>query len=282
MALLPAASVVVTLASTVWSASAARSLPATLMPNAVAADRAGVGVAVDRQGDGVAALDVAADRAGDRHRAAGFRGVDDVVRGDGVEREARRRRRGVNRVALGRRRRGAVAGGVGGGDAGVDGMVGIGREIAAGDVDAEAAAADRAGVGVAVDRQGDGVAALHVAADRAGDRHGAAGLRRVEDVVRGDGVDRQARRHRGIDIVEVARRRRGAVARGVRGSDAGVDGMVGIGRKVAAGDVDAEATAADRAGVGVAVDRQGDGVAALHVAADRAGDRHACRRLPPR
>ena len=32
----------------------------------------GIGDAVDRQGDGVAVLDVAADRAGDRHAAAGL------------------------------------------------------------------------------------------------------------------------------------------------------------------------------------------------------------------
>ena len=82
--LLPAASVVVTLASTVMSASAARSLPATLIEKVPPRDRAGVGHAVDRQGDGVAVLDVAADRAGDRDGAAGFRRVDDVVGGDGV------------------------------------------------------------------------------------------------------------------------------------------------------------------------------------------------------
>ena len=78
-----------TLASTVRSASATRSLPATLMLKVAAGDRAGIGGAVDRQGDGVAALDVAADRAGDRDGAAGFGRIDDVVGRDGVERDAR-------------------------------------------------------------------------------------------------------------------------------------------------------------------------------------------------
>ena len=53
----------------------------------------------------------------------------------------------------------------------VDGGVGIGHEVAAGDVDAEGAAGDLPGIGGAVDRQGDRVAVLDVAADRAGDRH---------------------------------------------------------------------------------------------------------------
>ena len=48
--------------------------------------QAGVGgVAVDRQGDGVANLHVAAHRAGHRNRTASLRRVDDVVGRDGVE-----------------------------------------------------------------------------------------------------------------------------------------------------------------------------------------------------
>ena len=68
--------------------------------------------------------------------------------------------RRVDRVGLGVGRRGDVARRVGGGDAGVDGDVGIGRQVAAGDVDVKVAAGDRAGIGRAVDRQGDGVADL--------------------------------------------------------------------------------------------------------------------------
>ena len=64
-----------------------------------------------------------------------------------------------------------VAGRVGGGDAGVDGKVGVGGEVAAGDADAEGTAGNRARIGGAVDRQGDRVAILDVAADRAGDRN---------------------------------------------------------------------------------------------------------------
>ena len=174
---------------------------------------------------------------------------------------------------MGCRRRARVAGRIGGADAGVDGMVGISSEIAAGDVDAEGTARDRAGIGGAVHRQRDNVAILDVAADRAGDGHGAAGFRRIDDVVGGDGVDRDAGRDRGVDTVELGRRRGRAVAGRVGGADAGVDGVVGIGRQIAAGDVDAEGGARDRAGIGGAVDRQGDDVAALNVAADRAGHR---------
>ena len=238
-----------------------------------AGDRAGVGGTVDRQGDDVAALNVAADRAGHRHGAAGFRRIEDVVGGDGDRRRCSPRR-GVDTVELGCRRRDRVAGRVGGADAGVDGMVGVCSEIAAGDVDAEGRAGDRAGIGGAVHRQGDDVAILDVAANRAGHRDGAAGFGRIEDVVGGDGVHRDAGCTAGIHDVELGCRRGRAVAGGVGGADAGVDGMVGIRRQIAAGDVDAEGRARDRAGVGGAVDCQGDGVAALNVAADRAGDGH--------
>ena len=101
--LLPAASVVVTLASTVLSASAARSLPATSMLKAPPCNQAGIGGAVDRQGDGVAVLDVAAHRAGDRNVAGRLGGVDDVVGRDGVERDGGRRAPWFDRVGLARR-----------------------------------------------------------------------------------------------------------------------------------------------------------------------------------
>jgi hypothetical protein len=59
--------------------------------------QAGVGgVAIDRQGDGVANLDVAAHRAGHRNRPASLRRVDDVVGRDGVEGNARHRRQRVH------------------------------------------------------------------------------------------------------------------------------------------------------------------------------------------
>jgi len=237
-----------------------------------AGDGAGIGIAVDRQGDGVAAVHVAADRTGDGDRSAGFGRVDGVVRGDGVDRNAGRCR-GTDSVELARRRRRRVAGRVGGADAGVDGMVGIGSQIAAGDVDAEGSAGDGVGIGRAIHRQGDDVAAVDVAANRAGHRHGAAGLRCTNHVVGGDGVDRDAGRHRRVDTVEVGRRRCGRITRRVDGADAGVDGMVGVSREIAAGDIDAEGGAGDRTGIGRAVHRQGDGVAAVDVAADRAGHR---------
>ena len=105
------------------------------MLNVARLHRAGVGDAVDRQGHGVADLDVAAHRAGHRNRPAGLRRVDDVVGRDGVERDARHRRHRVDRVSLVGGRRGGVARRVGRGDAGMH--VGVGRKIAARNVDAE-------------------------------------------------------------------------------------------------------------------------------------------------
>ena len=181
---------------------------------------------------------------------------------------------GVDRVELVVRRRGDVAGRVGGGDAGVDGDVGIGREVAAGDVDAEGTAGDGAGIGRAVDRQGDGVAVLDVAADRAGHRDRAAGLRCIDDVVGGDGVRRSGspspwcRQCRAWSSVAVTVLPAASVvvtlASTVWSASAARSLPATSMLKVAAG---------DRAGIGGAVDRQGDGVAVLDVAADRAGHR---------
>ena len=92
------------------------------MLKVAAGDRARIGGAVDRQGDRVAILDVAAHRAGDRDRAAGLGRVEDVVGGDGIERDGRRW--SCRRCRLGRLAVVAVAGRVGGGDAGLDGRVG--------------------------------------------------------------------------------------------------------------------------------------------------------------
>ena len=144
----------------------------------------------------------------------------------------------------------------------IDGGVGVGGQVGAGDVDAEKPpAATSAGVGDAVDDQGDGVAVLDVAADRAGDGNRAAGLGRIDDVVGGDGVDVIEAGDRGVDAVGLGVGGRGAVAGRVGGGDAGIDGGVGIGGQVGAGDVDARSRRRDRAGVGDAVDDQGDGVA---------------------
>ena len=54
---------------------------------AVGGHRAGVDHAVHAHRDGVAGLRVAADAAGDRHRACAFSRIDDVVRGDRVHRD---------------------------------------------------------------------------------------------------------------------------------------------------------------------------------------------------
>ena len=66
----------------------------------------------------------------------------------------------VDRVGLGVRRRAAVARRVGRGDAGLDGEVGIGHQVAPATLMQKVLPADRAGVGRAVHRQGDGVAVL--------------------------------------------------------------------------------------------------------------------------
>ena len=79
--------------------------------------------------------DVAAHRAGHRNRPASLRRVDDVVGRDGVEANARHRRHRVDRVSLVVGRRGGVARRVGRRDAGMH--VGVGRKIAARNVDAE-------------------------------------------------------------------------------------------------------------------------------------------------
>src|SRR4029453_18971847 len=134
--------------------------------------------------------------AGDGHHAAGLGRIDDVVGGDGVEGDGGGNR-GVDAVGLGVGRSCAVAGGVGGGDAGIDGGVGIGGQVGAGDVDREGAARHQPGVVSAVDGEGDGVATLDVAADGAGDGHHAAGLGRIDDVVRGDGVEGDGGGNRG-------------------------------------------------------------------------------------
>ena len=61
----------------------------------------GVVDAGDRHGHRVADLDVAANRAGDRHAGSDtFRRIDDVVRRDGVEDDARHRRQGVDRLCV--------------------------------------------------------------------------------------------------------------------------------------------------------------------------------------
>ena len=162
MVVLPAASVVVTLASTVGSGSAARSLPATSMLKD-RRNRARIGGAVHRQGDRVAVLDVAADRAGDGDvppASAALRMLSGVMASTVMVAGW-----WCRRCRVARRRSVAVAGRVGGGDAGLDGGVGVGSES----LPATSMLKDRrnrARIGGAVDRQGNRVAVLDVAADR--------------------------------------------------------------------------------------------------------------------
>ncbi len=123
--------------------------------------------------------------------AGGFGGVEDVVGGDvRIEGDRRQRRRRVDAVAFAVAGAAAVAGGVGGGDRGGDGLVGVSREVGAGDGDGKAEHAGvvdhETGEVLAVDRQGDGVARLGVATDRAGDGDIASDFGGVEDVVGGD------------------------------------------------------------------------------------------------
>src|SRR5262249_24771544 len=157
-----------------------------------------------------------------------------------------------------------------GGDAGIHRMVGVGDQVAAGNVDAERAASlHRARVGGAVDRQGDGVTVVHVAAHDRKSRDEGDRLGGVDRVISREGVESDARGMQGrVDGVALGGGGGGAVECRVEGGDAGIHRVVGIGGQVAAGNVDAERAASlHRAGVGVAVDHQGDGVTVLHVAA---------------
>ena len=99
-------------------------------------------MSIDGQGDGVADLGVAADRAGRGDRAAGLGDVDGVIRRDvRIERDRRDRGGGVDRIAFGIGGKAGVARRIAGVDPGVDRLVGIGDQVAAGDVDAEGVAA---------------------------------------------------------------------------------------------------------------------------------------------
>ena len=119
-------------------------------------NRARIGGAVDRQGDRVAILDVAAHRAGDRDVAAGLGRIEDVV---GVmSSSVMVAAPWCRRCRLGRRRRGAVAGRIGGGDARLDGRSGsAARSLPA--TSMLKTCRRPAGIGRAVHRQGDRVAA---------------------------------------------------------------------------------------------------------------------------
>ncbi len=238
----------------------------------------GEGLAVHGQGNGVAHLHVAAHATGHRDLLAGFGGVDHVVGGDvGVQGDGRCRRGDVDAVTLGVAGSGAVAGRIGGGDCGVDGLVGIRYQVATRYVDAEGLVGQyQTGEGLAVHGQGNGVAHLHVAAHATGHRDLLAGFGGVDHVVGGDvGVQGDGRCRRGdVDAVTLGVAGSGAVAGRIGGGDCGVDGLVGIRYQVATRYVDAEGLVGQyQTGEGLAVHGQGNGVAHLHVAAHATGHR---------
>ncbi|MNI20948.1 hypothetical protein D3C73_744460 [compost metagenome] len=188
------------------------------------------------------------------------------------------RRLGVDPVAFAVGRGGAVARRVGAGHAGLDGLVAIGRQIAARHQDGEAAIGSHlAAVFDVVDGQGDGVARLELAAHGAAHRDLLTRFGGVDDVVGGDvGIqfDGQVHRRLGVDPVAFAVGRGGAVARRVGAGHAGVDGLVAIGRQVAARHQDGEAAiGVHRAGERLAIDGQGDGVPFVELAGHGAADR---------
>ena len=158
------------------------------------ADHAGVGATIHDHRHRVTVDDIAADAAGERHDGAGLRSADHVVRGHGIEADARVRNEGVAAVGLivdSSRLTGRAAGT--GGNAGLYRLVGIGDQFAARYRNAELTAADRPAVFDAVDDERDDVAVHHIATDRAGDRDQATGLRGIDDVVRSDRVQHDAR-----------------------------------------------------------------------------------------
>ena len=244
-------------------------------------NRGGVGVAVDRQGDGIAQLDVFAH--GAAHKGLGFcifSNVDHVVASDDADGDVRMGRACVKVDSAAGRGGAGVAGGVIGHDLGIDAVVG--PQIRGVDLGAVAKGAARVhnccGVGMAVDRQGDGVARLDVAAHCAAHR----GLAlvvfcNVQHVVASDDADGDGRSGgRGVKADIAAGRGRSGVASGVIGHDLGINALIGpqIGG-VNLGAV-AELVAANidnRGVVGMAVDRQGNGVTQLYIGTHRAAHR---------
>ena len=167
-------------------------------------NQSAIGVAVDQQRDRVTQFDVAAHRAADiRVGCLGLDVIDDVVAGDGVDGDIG----GNVEVGCDSRSRCSRGAGrscrVGGGDAGVDGVVG--DQVGCLDVDAvdqrrAGATGYHAGIGVAIDQQRDDIANLDVAANGAGNHGGGLGcFGDVDDVVAGNGADGDGGRHIGRD-----------------------------------------------------------------------------------
>ncbi len=244
---------------------------------AIGVHLAGVFGVVDGQGDDVAFIELARHGATNWDLLTRFLGVDDVIGGDvGIQFDVELRRHSVDLVAFGVGRGAAVARRIGAGHAGIDGLVGIRRQVTARHQNGEAAiGVHLAGVFGVVDGQGDDVACLELA------RHGAANwdlLTRflgVDDVIGGDvGIqfDAELRRH-SVDLVAFAVGGGGAVARRIGAGHAGIDGLVGIRRQVAARHQDGEAAIGPhRTGERLAVDGQGDDVACLELARHGAAD----------
>ncbi|CAB3717384.1 hypothetical protein LMG26219_06324 [Achromobacter marplatensis] len=153
---------------------------------------AGVVLTIDRQGDGVAHLDVATDLTGDGNVLAGFFGVHHAVARDRIDRD-RGVNVGVDAVALIGFSGLAVAGVIGRRDGGVD--IAVLGQLGARHVDAVAQGTvaqihDLTGVVLTIDRQGDGVADLDVATDLTSDGDVLAGFFGVHHAVARDRIDR--------------------------------------------------------------------------------------------
>ena len=239
--------------------------------------RAGVAVAVDCQGHRVADRHIAADRTGDRHRCRTGR-FSAIDRADGIDGDADRVGRRLDRIGLiGRCRRG-IAGRVGCRHARMHVVDrGIGQHVA-GNADAiRAAGLHSAGIAVAVDRQGHRVAHGHVAADRTRDRHrrraGAFGRRDRRDRIDRDGDGLRA----GFDVVRLVGRCRFDRAGRFGDRHRGMHVVAGRAGQHVARNADAVSAAGlHRAAIAVAVHRQRDGIAHGHVG-NRAGNGDWCR-----
>ena len=228
--------------------------------------------AVHRHGDDVARFELARDSARDGDAASRFAGRDEVVAGDGVNRErgARWGRRcGVDGVVL----QGAGRCAAGAGDAALDLRVAVGQQLRRGHVDAVVArGVHGSAVGQGVDRHGDDVAAGELARHFAGDGGGAAigrAVGQVDEVVARDGGNGQRR------LCEGARAFHGVVLRGISGFLEAVNGgcnarlylRVGVRDQVGCGHsqaVGARGVHSNAVGFAAAWQPQGDGDDVTH------------------
>src|SRR6266702_5379250 len=163
-------------------------------------------------------------------------------------------------------------------------MTGVGCQVTAEYVDAEAAAgSSAAAVAVAVNRERDQVSGKEVTGYGSRDRYVTARFCNIDNVVGGDVVQgERLYQRRGVNRVTltIGVGASTVVAGSVSGGDAGVDDVAGVGDQVGTGYVDAEGVVPTYQTGGVnAVHSKGDRVACLSVAAHCTGNRYVSTRF---